>query len=310
MQVLPINKYSIKSENQQKQNATSNLNFNGKVGRSVYSHVKEVKRELGNRALKYGEDNSKRLQSVDVALQALEDFAKKLHSKTRIRMFASNVFNRGWNNREVNGRIMYSTAFVQDSCKLFDSSKLIEVPDIAHETYYEHNFVNTVNELLEHCTPEGRNAKIFYDSRKNKIDDYINNMENTSYNFIERFVLRQRAKRFDKLAPEFNAESDALKMVNDRFKEIDRVNDLVKNRHLPVYDINAGKILDKEGNPIEDIRLEDKLTLKFLKKIANQKNPKCREEYIANLKRKMKQMNSLDREKVQSAIEIAQSKLS
>lgn len=242
MQVLPINKYSSQSQNQQKQNANSNPNFNGKVGRSVYRHVKEVKRELGRRALKYGEDNSKRLQSVDIALQALEEFAKKLHPRTKIQMFASNVFCSGWNNRYNynTGRITYSTAFVQDNIKLFHRSELIEVQDVAHETYYEHNFINTVNELLECCTPEGRDAKMFYDSREFKVDDYINNKNNISYNFIERFILRQRAKRFDKLAPEFNAESDALKIVNDRFKKIDRVNDLVKNRHLPANNKNTG----------------------------------------------------------------------
>lgn len=302
MQVLPINKYSIKSENQQNQNTNSNPNFNGKVGRSVYSHVKEVKRELGSQSLRYGKDMSKRLQAVDGALQALEDFAKKLHSKTTIKRFGPYVKNMGWHSR-----VVYSTTFVQENSKLAKRREILEVRNITPGSRSDYNFVNAVNELLEYCTPKGQNARIFHYGRNDKVDDY---MGNTSFNFIERFVLRQRAKRFDKLAPEFNAESDALKMVNDRFKEIDRVNDLVKNRHLPVYDINAGKILDKEGNPIEDIRLEDKLTLKFLKKIANQKNPKCREEYIANLKRKMKQMNSLDREKVQSAIEIAQSKLS
>ena len=50
-----------------------------------------------------------------------------------------------------------------------------------------------------------------------------------SFNFIERFILWQRAKKFDKLAPEFNSNTDALKMVNDRFEKIDKVNNLIKN---------------------------------------------------------------------------------
>ena len=52
---------------------------------------------------------------------------------------------------------------------------------------------------------------------------------NVSFNFIERFILWQRAKKFDKLAPEFNSNADALKMVNDRFEQIDKINDLIKN---------------------------------------------------------------------------------
>lgn len=71
----------------------------------------------------------------------------------------------------------------------------------------------------------------------------------------------------------------------------------------------ASKIIDIGGIQISDSRLQDKLTLRIFKKIVNQKNPKCREEYILRLNQEMEQMNFLDREKVRSAIEIAKSKI-
>ena len=41
----------------------------------------------------------------------------------------------------------------------------------------------------------------------------------------------------------------------------------------------------------------------------NQKNPKCRQQYIRTLNREMEQMNFLDAGKVQDAITIAMNKL-
>ena len=86
--------------------------------------------------------------------------------------------------------------------------------DIDNSSYSDYNFVNAVKNFLKYQTPEDQNAEIFNQKRKDRLDNYLSNM---SFNFIERFILRQRAKRFDKLAPEFNSNADALKMVNDRF---------------------------------------------------------------------------------------------
>ena len=71
----------------------------------------------------------------------------------------------------------------------------------------------------------------------------------------------------------------------------------------------AGRIIDIGGVLVEDSRLQDKLTLRYFKKIINQKNPKCREEYIEKLKTEIEHMNFLDKEKINKAIEIAKDKL-
>lgn len=71
----------------------------------------------------------------------------------------------------------------------------------------------------------------------------------------------------------------------------------------------AGRIVDIGGIVSTDIRLQDKITLRYYKKIMNQKNPKCRQQYIRTLNREMEQMNFLDAGKVQDAITIAMNKL-
>ena len=71
----------------------------------------------------------------------------------------------------------------------------------------------------------------------------------------------------------------------------------------------AGRIVDVGGILVDDIRLQDKITLRVFKKITNQKNLQCREEYIKRLREEMANMNFLDRAKVQQAIEIAELKL-
>ena len=221
MQILPVNKHTNYLQNQKKQIINSNFSFNGKVGKTVYSHVQEVKRKLVRDSLKYNNDISKRLEAVNMSLEALEDFAEKLHPKSRIQMYISeNKYMKCFYNS------IYSTVFFQDNSKLLKRSQLLRVDDIDNSSYSDYNFVNAVKNLLKCRTPESQNAKIFNQSRKDKLDNYLSNM---SFNFIERFILWQRAKKFDKLAPEFNSNTDALKMVNDRFEKIDKVNNLIKN---------------------------------------------------------------------------------
>ena len=221
MQVLPVSKHNNYLQNQEKQIVNSNTSFKGRVGKTVYSHVKEVKRKLGRESLKYHNDISKRLDAVNMSLKALEDFAEKLHSKSRIQMYISeHKYMKCFYNS------IYSTVFLQDNNKLLKRSQILRVDDIDNSSYSDYNFVNAVKNFLKYQTPEDQNAEIFNQKRKDRLDNYLSNM---SFNFIERFILRQRAKRFDKLAPEFNSNADALKMVNDRFKKIDKVNDIIKD---------------------------------------------------------------------------------
>lgn len=81
--------------------------------------------------------------------------------------------------------------------------------------------------------------------------------------------------------------------------------------HLDLHEGNkvAGRIVDVGGVTSLESLLDDKLTSRYYKKIMNQKNPKCRAEYIEYLQEKMKQMNLLDKQKVQNAIDKAKTSM-
>ena len=77
--------------------------------------------------------------------------------------------------------------------------------------------------------------------------------------------------------------------------------------HGDLHDANkvADKIIDLGGVSLSNSLLSDKITLRYYKKIMNQKNPELRQQYIVRLKKEIESMNQLDREKVQKAIDLA-----
>ena len=77
--------------------------------------------------------------------------------------------------------------------------------------------------------------------------------------------------------------------------------------HGDLHDANkvADRIIDLGGVRFINPQLSDKITLRYYKKIMNQKNPELRQQYIVRLKKEIESMNQLDREKVQRAIDLA-----
>ena len=77
--------------------------------------------------------------------------------------------------------------------------------------------------------------------------------------------------------------------------------------HTDLHDANkvAGKIIDLGGVNLSVPELSDKITLRYYKKIMNQKNPELRRKYISQLEKEIETMNDLDKEKVRKAINLA-----
>lgn len=77
--------------------------------------------------------------------------------------------------------------------------------------------------------------------------------------------------------------------------------------HQDLHQANkvAGRIIDLGGISIKTPELTDKLTLRYYKKIMNQKNPELRRKYILQLEKDIETMNDLDKQKVKRAINLS-----
>lgn len=210
---------------QQSQNIKQSQNFRGRLDKSVYRHANSIKRRIGEEALKWGNDYSDRFESVNNSIKILENFAKEMHPKSKIRL---------WNGRKTvygscfdgspTARSRRVTEFFVYNKKLNYEHKMAEIQQIGAFTHPYKEFEHAVSESVRYITPKGQDTCAFYEKRSAKVD---NKLKKTSFNFIEKLFLRHKAKKYDKLAPEFNGDADALKIVNDRFKDIDKVKSFI-----------------------------------------------------------------------------------
>ena len=211
MKITPISNYN------QKRNKNTKTSFNGKLSSSSYDYIKELKKDIAKKST-YPDTTA--FQLLDDAVQVLENFAKKFHPDTEIKI------HRGYEyeyHEDFDGECwkeLVKNVYIDAKNSKLDSSETIGKIEIARNgscDFCEHpskeKFLETIKRVVTSTwnTPEKIDNEI-YESSKNSFLKKVK--ENKKPAFITRFFTRREAKKLDKIAPEFHSTPDTLEQVN------------------------------------------------------------------------------------------------
>ena len=212
MKLTPINNYS-----QNNNYHNSPLSFNGKLGDSAYGYVKSLKQEIARKS-RYPDTND--FKMLDKALESLNSFAKKFHPDTEIQIYRGyeSEFHEDFDGPCWRERV--KNVYIEAKNSKLNSNKILRRIEIARNgscDFCEHpsveNFLRVVNEVINSTwyTPEFIDQKLFESSKNSFLEDV---KQNKKPSFITKYFARRKAKKLDKMAPEFHSTSDSLEQVN------------------------------------------------------------------------------------------------
>ena len=201
----------------QNHNNDTKLSFSGKLDDSAYSYIESFKKEL---VREYQTPYNGYLQVLDAVLEVLEDFAKKFHPDTKIRVYrgyesefhedfdgpcwehrVKNVYIEAKNSKLNSNKILGKIEIARDgNCNICNHPSLLE-------------FLAGIRSVVTNTkhTPEKVDKEIFETSKNSFLKKV---KQNQKPSFITSFLTRRKAEKLDKIALEFYSTSDTLQQVN------------------------------------------------------------------------------------------------
>lgn len=197
-------------------------NFSGLVDKSVYKAVKMARNNV-----MYGvcQDETcvpaaKMLSEfLSDAVAQLVEYSKRLHPNTKIKLRSvvdpqdgKKYFLFQAQNKKMNKTLNIRRFEVSESA----NSKLGDIAPFDEMVTLQAG----MKDLVKKVRPEDIDYTLFSATEK----DFAKTSNKRSYGLIDRLFLRYKAKKLDKLAPEFHANPNVLKRLDARIKIIDKVN--------------------------------------------------------------------------------------
>lgn len=190
-------------------------NFNGSVDKSVYKMVRNAKRGIVSECYR---DERKvpvsqiLIKMVNETLCELNEFVKNLHPDTKV-IFRSVI------EPDTGEKFILLQA---KNSKVGKTLNLRRINKSACTSYFDEMAMirAELDDVVKKVNPEDVDYTLFSKAEK----AFVSTTKKPSYNAIDKFFLRYKAKKLDKLAPEFHANQNVLHRLDARIKIIDRVN--------------------------------------------------------------------------------------
>ena len=199
----------------QNNNFNTKQSFNGSIDKSVYKMVRKAKYNVvfeccsNEIAVPY---SKYLIKALNETLDELGEFVKNLHPDTKLKLRSAVEQNTGKKfillqaqNNKINKTLNLRRLDKSACSSPFDEMSMIRAE---------------LAEVVKKVSPKDIDYTLFSATEK----DFAKTSNKRSYGLIDRLFLRYKAKKLDKLAPEFHANPNVLHRLDARIKIIDRVN--------------------------------------------------------------------------------------